>query len=96
VRELENLVHRALVFSGEAELELPEGWDETGDADSKAADPSTEVPESFDDAVRRILTSALEASEGRIHGPTGAAARLGLRPTTLQAKLQKLGLRRGR
>jgi DNA-binding NtrC family response regulator len=95
VRELENLLHRALVFSDDAELELPEGWDE---APSVEPPPTADVApaERFEDAVRRILTSALEASGGRIHGPTGAAARLGLPPTTLQAKLQKLGVRRQR
>ncbi len=87
VRELENVLQRALVL-GDGELALPD-----------ALGPAEATPDvrgdalSFDDAVRRVLTTALEASDGRIHGPTGAAARLGLPPTTLQAKLARLGVK---
>ena len=34
------------------------------------------------------------ATRGKIYGPNGAAARLGLKPATLQSKMQKLGIRR--
>ena len=47
-----------------------------------------------DEGQRRILGEALDACDGRIYGHDGAAARLGLRPTTLQSKLAKLGLAR--
>jgi transcriptional regulator with GAF, ATPase, and Fis domain len=50
----------------------------------------------FDGGVRRLIEGALEASGGRIHGAGGAAERLGLRPTTLQAKMRKLGVKRSR
>jgi transcriptional regulator with GAF, ATPase, and Fis domain len=90
VRELENVLHRAMVLGHDDLLELPADFD-AGPRD-RAAQSDTIVP--FDDAVRRVLRAALDASGGRIHGPTGAAARLGLPPTTLQAKLRKLGLTR--
>lgn len=48
----------------------------------------------FDEEVRDLLKRALEASGGKIYGPDGAAALLGLRPTTLQGKLRKLGINR--
>ncbi|MBI5480870.1 MAG: hypothetical protein HY906_18570 [Deltaproteobacteria bacterium] len=47
----------------------------------------------FDDAVRDILQAALAAAGGKVYGPDGAAALLGLKPTTLQSKLQKYGVR---
>ena len=50
----------------------------------------------FDEATRRCLEEALEASGGRIRGPGGAAALLGLKPTTLVSKLEKLGVSRAK
>ena len=44
--------------------------------------------------IRRSIEQALEACAGRIYGTTGAAARLGLQPSTLQGKMQKLGIAR--
>jgi transcriptional regulator with GAF, ATPase, and Fis domain len=46
----------------------------------------------FDDAARRCIGDALGASGGRIYGPEGAAAILGLKPTTLVSKMQRLGV----
>jgi transcriptional regulator with GAF, ATPase, and Fis domain len=44
----------------------------------------------FEDAARRCIADALATSEGRIYGPNGAAAILGLKPTTLVSKMQRL------
>lgn len=56
--------------------------------------PVAAKAERFDEAVIRELRQALEATGGRIHSPRGAAAQLGLKPTTLQCKLCKYGLAR--
>ena len=42
-----------------------------------------------------LLRAALDATDGRIYGPSGAAALLGLKPTTLQGKLRKYGVTMG-
>lgn len=47
----------------------------------------------FDDMIRRYLSRILEITGGKIYGDDGAAKILGLKPTTLQSKLKKLGLR---
>jgi transcriptional regulator with GAF, ATPase, and Fis domain len=44
------------------------------------------------DVERDAIAVALEVSQGRIYGPDGAAARLGLPPSTLQHRMRKLGL----
>ncbi|WP_236519363.1 sigma-54 interaction domain-containing protein [Sandaracinus amylolyticus] len=90
VRELENLIERALVLTRGDVIELPATF---GAPPPRRAARSTMI-ERFDDAQRRLITEALEACGGRVYGPTGAAARLGLAPTTLQSKMEKLGLRR--
>lgn len=47
----------------------------------------------FDEMTARYLRQVLEHTDGRIYGRDGAAALLGLKPTTLQSKLLKLGIR---
>jgi transcriptional regulator with GAF, ATPase, and Fis domain len=46
------------------------------------------------DAERVAIIRALRQAEGRVSGPSGAADILGLKPTTLHAKMKKLGVRR--
>lgn len=48
----------------------------------------------FEDAVRDAIQESLRATRGKIDGRDGAAARLGLKPGTLQSKMRKLGIRR--
>jgi formate hydrogenlyase transcriptional activator len=108
VRELENILERALILSPGEELVVPPvGASETTAArqpaaaaekrsvsSAAAAESKATVP-SFDDATRDLLRRALEAAGGRIYGPGGAADLLRLKPTTLQGKLRKYGLRQG-
>ena len=47
----------------------------------------------FDEEVKGLLERALAATEGKIYGEDGAAALLGLKPTTLQGKLKRYGVR---
>jgi transcriptional regulator with GAF, ATPase, and Fis domain len=49
----------------------------------------------LDAAVRAHITQALRATHGRIEGPFGAAARLGINPHTLRARMRKLGVNWG-
>ena len=44
--------------------------------------------------MRVAIVEALRATRGKIYGGDGAAARLGLKPGTLQSKMRKLGIRR--
>jgi transcriptional regulator with GAF, ATPase, and Fis domain len=50
--------------------------------------------ESLDDAIRKAINNALERSEGKIYGLDGAAHALGVKPSTLQSKMRKLGMTR--
>jgi formate hydrogenlyase transcriptional activator len=86
VRELRNVIERALVLTRGDRLTLPGDWD------ADAACATGPGAESFDDAQRRILRDALTASGGRVYGAGGAAEKLGLAPTTLRSKLEKLGI----
>ncbi len=93
VRELENFLQRALILSPGPTLLLPEL---PGAAPAKASTPlavaPAGAPREWETEMRELLARALDACEGRVYGPTGAAALLGLKPTTLQGKLKKYGV----
>jgi formate hydrogenlyase transcriptional activator len=90
VRELENFLQRALILSPGPELELP---DLPAAAPARPATaPPAAAPGRFEDEVRALIERALGHAGGRVYGPNGAAALLGLRPTTLQGKMKKYGV----
>jgi len=90
VRELENLVQRALILSPGPVLELPGPLGEAGRTGQPASPPGT-----FEEGARQVIERALEAAGGKVYGPSGAAAILGLRPTTLQGKMKRYGMGEG-
>jgi formate hydrogenlyase transcriptional activator len=94
VRELENFVQRALLLSPGAALEAPAPLSLGLSAAqvAQSARPADGPPGNFDDEVRGLLERALIACGGRVYGPAGAAALLGMAPTTLQGKLKRYGV----
>jgi DNA-binding NtrC family response regulator len=88
VRELANFVERAVVLSLGEELKVPVG-ELIACSSAKVTLSST-----FQQAERNVIMNALKATSGRIAGKGGAAERLGLKRTTLQNKMQKLGITR--
>jgi formate hydrogenlyase transcriptional activator len=91
VRELENFLQRALILSTGPQLALPELPAPAGRGPSPAA-PGAAEPGRFDDAVRALIERALSTCGGRVYGAGGAAALLGLKPTTLQGKMRRYGI----
>jgi formate hydrogenlyase transcriptional activator len=90
IRELENLIERAVIVSPGPVLRVPLG-------DLKL--PSEPVPGeivTLEAAEREHILKALEASNWVLAGPKGAAVRLGVKRTTLQSRMQKLGVARHR
>ena len=84
VRELENLIERAVILTRGTSLEIPL-------AELRAA-PGTGTPLTLEDAERDHIRRVLEQANGVVGGPNGAAARLGMKRTTLQSKMKKLGI----
>ncbi|HUO60155.1 MAG TPA: sigma 54-interacting transcriptional regulator [Candidatus Acidoferrales bacterium] len=85
VRELENFIERAVILTQGTDLRIP--LNELKHNSAKTA-PSC----SFHEAERQAIIDALNASGGRVSGKGGAAERLGLKRTTLQNKMRKLGI----
>ena len=88
VRELANFIERAVVLSQGEELKVP-----TGEFTASCSSETTPAP-MFEQAARDVIMDALKAASGRIAGKGGAAERLGLKRTTLQNKMRKLGISR--
>jgi len=100
VRELQNLIERAVILSNNGVLPnpLPKS-DKNGNTNPLSVsdkNPVTVTPSqgTFDGSTRALILRALQAAEWIIGGPSGAAARLGLKRTTLIAKMKKLGISR--
>jgi formate hydrogenlyase transcriptional activator len=88
IRELENLIERAVILSQGSELRVP--LDEAR-ASATASGPA---PATLEAAEREHIMRALNETGWVIAGPRGAAGRLGMKRTTLQSKMQKLGISR--
>ena len=90
VRELENFLERSVILSSGPVLKVPlaelEVEVETAEADTKLT--------TLDEAERQAILAALRESRGIIAGSEGAAARLGMKRTTLNSKMRKLGINR--
>jgi formate hydrogenlyase transcriptional activator len=86
VRELENLIERAVILTRGSSLEIPL-------AELRAASEAA-IPVTLQDAERDHIRRVLEQTLGVVGGRNGAAARLGMKRTTLQSKMKKLGISR--
>jgi len=87
VRELENIIERSVILSQGPILTVPLG------------ELSLSPQDSFNDGTleslrRESMVRVLRETGGVLSGPGGAAARLGLKRTTLQSRMQKLGISR--
>jgi formate hydrogenlyase transcriptional activator len=92
VRELENFVERAVILSRGSELELPL-------AELKQRSNSSPVVSisgfaTLEHAEKEHIVRALGETHWVIGGPAGAAVRLGMKRTTLQSRMRKLGITR--
>jgi len=86
IRELQNFIERAVIVSPGPTLQAPV---------RELKGPKTPPPSNavtLADAESEAIQRALRESGGRVGGPQGAAARLGMKRTTLQAKMRKLGI----
>jgi formate hydrogenlyase transcriptional activator len=107
VRELQNVIERAIILTTDDVLRCeairfdpvaPLATQSsavtataTPPRSERAGDPG---PQTFSDAERRAIIDALRRARGRVSGAAGAASLLGLKPTTLHAKMKKLGISR--
>jgi formate hydrogenlyase transcriptional activator len=89
IRELENFVERSVILSESNKLTPP-----LGELREESARQLRESDVTLRDKERQHIIEVLRLTRGVLSGPSGAAARLGLKRTTLQYKMQRLGISR--
>ena len=102
LRELRNVIERAVLVSKDGVLRdeirvgpaapvmMPDATGDPGEPPPAPGPPLTTLAEVQREAIER----ALAHTGGRVSGPHGAAALLGLKPTTLESRMKRLGVRR--
>ena len=88
IRELENVIERAMIRSTGDCLELDEGL-----GNDRRREPARD-PRTLEAIERRHIEDVLRECGWRINGPANAAEKLGLHPSTLRFRLRKLGINR--
>jgi formate hydrogenlyase transcriptional activator len=85
IRELENFIERSVILTHGSALQVPIGELTNGSKGSP-------TPGTRDSGERDEILRVLKSARGRVGGPEGAAARLGLKRTTLISRMNKLGI----
>ena len=89
IRELENFIERSVILSEGNRLSPP-----LGELRQEISEQPSDADISLRDREREHIIGILRQTHGALSGPRGAAARLGLKRTTLQYKMQRLGISR--
>jgi formate hydrogenlyase transcriptional activator len=93
IRELENFVERAVILTKGTNLDAPV-WELERETPTVEENASGSKPARMEDAEREHILATLRATNWTISGPAGAAERLGMKRTTLQSRMKKLGITR--
>ena len=91
VRELQNVIERAVILCEGETFVVDESWlrrEQSGGV--PGPEPNASLTRTLAEREREMIEAALAASRGRISGPSGAAARLGIPRQTLESKIRAL------
>lgn len=88
VREMENVIHRAVLMTDKQEIDITHMQPKI-----KNDKPSRHI-DSLEEVERKHIIKALEMCNGKIGGKGGAADLLGIKRTTLNSKIEKLGIKK--
>ena len=90
VRELQNVIERTVILIDSDTFAVDETW--LNREESEPPQVTTRLSGALLQQERDIIEAALAASHGRVAGPAGAAAKLGLPTQTLDSKIKRLGI----
>jgi DNA-binding NtrC family response regulator len=89
IRELQNVIERAVVVYEKGTLSVQKSW---LSRECFLTEPATQLFRSSLMEERKKISAALAETRGRVSGPSGAAARLGLPPSTLESKIRAMNI----
>jgi formate hydrogenlyase transcriptional activator len=94
IRELQNVIERAVIVSDGELLTVDSRWL----AGRSTQPPASKQPlgDTLGERERAMIEAALVEAKGRVSGPSGAAAKLGIPRSTLESKIRSLGLNKNR
>jgi transcriptional regulator with GAF, ATPase, and Fis domain len=96
IRELQNVVERSVILSPDSIFCVDDSWMQSIPCSQHKRKMHDDGDDDDSQRERDIIESALAQSRGRISGPRGAAARLGLPPSTLNSRIEMLKIRKNR
>jgi PAS domain S-box-containing protein len=96
IRELQNVIERSVILTSGDVLSVDEFWLSKRSFPHSSRLQSSLTSEDERSEERKLIEAALTASRGRVYGPAGAAAELGIPASTLRSKLKKLKITRSR
>ena len=102
VRELQNIIERAVITARDGRLNLDRALPESAGflaaalTEGEAVAKRVRTAKELEDLERENIVAALENSDWKVAGANGAAALLGIKPTTLSSRIKALGIERKR
>jgi len=94
IRELQNVIERSVIVCETENFSVDESWLSPRPEETGQARPSLlKMPASEE---KETIEAALADAQGRVAGPSGAAARLGIPPSTLDSKIKAFGINKHR
>ena len=94
IRELQNIVERSVILCSTDTFSIDEAW--LASQAPLHAGGSNALPDALQDHEKDLIETALAESKGKVAGPRGAAARLGIPPSTLESKIRQLKIEKSR
>jgi PAS domain S-box-containing protein len=95
IRELQNVIERFVILCESETFSVDESWLSQQPRDGRSRD-KLYLPQQLAANEKEIIEEALRESRGRIYGPSGAAAKLGIARSTLESKIQALNINKNR
>jgi formate hydrogenlyase transcriptional activator len=95
IRELQNVIERSVIVCETDIFTVDESWLSQRPLGTQSGDKPF-LPGKMAAAEKEIIEEALRESQGRIFGPSGAAARLGIARSTLESKIRSLNINKNR
>lgn len=90
VRELQNVIERSVILCETETFSVDESW--LPRDRGKTLSPAHSLAQAIENYERLQIQSALAETSGRVSGPSGAAVKLGLKPSTLESKIKVLNI----
>ena len=95
IRELQNVIERSVIVCETENFSVDESWLSQQPSNGKT-ESQLYLSEKVAAQEKEIIEAALRESQGRVFGPSGAAAKLGIARSTLESKIRSLKINKNR